>query len=315
MRDHGLNTALVPTGGWRYEQPHKDGFQPIPPKGCAGTVDRLVEAVRIFRVQAHIDLGDVEGDIATYIKKVSPQNNRFPSKAQREAPRVKTRPIIERIRDRLLQIAGSSPRLRIIDEVHQRAEVCSGCQQNVKWMTGCVPCCAEIKERGQNLRRLPADPKTDGLGACRLHDFYLPGVIFVDRDDLGQSQPTAPAWCWMKTELMHNFDRIEEGDKVVVERIGIGYVLKIQCPGCKRLHILSIKGLPSPYDQPDKPASVRWEWNFDKKSPSLTPSVKASFGLDGAECCHFTLGEGVLNFYPDSTHDMSGTKQPLPTIQ
>jgi hypothetical protein len=200
FKDHGLNTAMVPTGGWRYEQPHKDGVQRIPHKGDAGTAERLLDLVQIFRARAHIDMGDPERDIALYIKSVSPQNNRFPNKAEREAPRVKIRPLIERIRDFILRISDHPPRLIFDAEAHARAQVCLTCPQNVRWMTGCVPCCSEITERGQNLRRKPADEEADKLRACRLHNFYLPSIVFLDREELGEANEKAPEFCWMKTE-------------------------------------------------------------------------------------------------------------------
>ncbi len=202
LKEHGVIEGLVPNGGgWRYEQPFKGELERIPFRGDAGSAKRLVDAVAEFRVTNHIDLGDVEADVARYIKEVSPPNNRFPSRAQREAPPVKRRPIIERIRDRLVKASQTTPRLLLIDEAEIRAKTCSDCRQNVKWVTGCVPCAEDVKSRGQNLRQLPStDEAIEGLGACRLHDMFLPAFVFVDRDELGDADPKAPDYCWMKTE-------------------------------------------------------------------------------------------------------------------
>lgn len=311
LKDHGVNLSIVPSGGgWRYEQPFKDGIQRIPPRGDAGSADRLVEQVKTFRAHAHIDMGDPELDIAIYIKKNSPINNRFPNKRDKEAPRVKSRPIIERIRDNLLTLGSRTPKLVILDDAEQRASVCSECPQNIKWMTGCVPCCEEIKSRGQNLRQAASAP-TDGLGACRLHDFYLPAVTFVDRDELADAHPDAPAFCWMKVERIHNFDSIEVGDVIEVTNHGNGFTVDINCPGCGRKHQLPVKGLPNPYVG-NKP----WGWNFSKKNPTLTPSVSSRSGPEDARTiCHFNLDDGVMTFHKDSTHELSGTKQPLAPIK
>lgn len=191
-------------------QPHKDGEQRIPPRGDAGSASRLVEAVRTFRIVARIDLGDVERDVADYIKKVSPPNNRFPKRSEVEPPRIKSRPLIERIRDRIAVIGQDNPRLLIDDEAEARAAVCHKCPQNVRWMTGCVPCCAEIKSRGINLRQKPKAPESiDTLSACRLHNFYLPAFVYIDRDELGPVHESAPEFCWMRSESHLTFDKIE----------------------------------------------------------------------------------------------------------
>lgn len=200
LKEYGVNESIMPQEeGWRYEQPFQDGIQRIPPKGCAGTPKKLCELVKWFRVNNGIDQGNIEQDVAEYIKRVSPMNDRFPNRKKKEEPRpAKKRPYIERIRDWLISIAPKRPVLLIEDDARERADTCIGCRQNVKWVTGCLPCCENVKSRGQNLRQRPSFELDDSLGACRLHDLYLPAAVFLDIDSLPVRRSDAPPQCWLK---------------------------------------------------------------------------------------------------------------------
>lgn len=200
LESYGITIAVMPIGGWRYIQElPQGGTQRIPARGCAGTDAKLVEQVKMFRVNAGIDLGDVASDVAEFIKRESPINDRFPKRPKKPSTHTeeKFRPYIERIKDWLLQISVKQPRLLIEDEADERAEVCMKCPQNVPWKTGCLPCCEAVVSRGQNVRQRPGYKHDKSLGACRLHDLYLASAVFIDRDDLPQTNPNAPEACWM----------------------------------------------------------------------------------------------------------------------
>jgi len=201
----GVITAVMPTTEWSYEQPLPGGgTQRIPPKGCAGDDRNLIQQVKIFRVNINASLDNLEDDIATYIKTKSPMNNRFPGRLANPAhpTRIKRpfKPLIERIKDWLLIMQPKQPRLLIEDDAQRRGRICSKCPQNNKWKTGCLPCCDEVIQRGRHLRQRVDYPYADALSACRLHGFYLPSAVFIDRDQLGDEHAEAPAECWMKTE-------------------------------------------------------------------------------------------------------------------
>lgn len=204
LEKYGVITGVMPIAeGWRFLQElPQGGVQRIPARGCAGTDASLVEQVKLFRVNAGIDLGDVAGDVAAYIKRVSPINDRFPGRTPKVDTRTEGqngfRPYIERIRDWLLQVSNRQVRLLIEDEADARAEVCMKCPHNVKWVTGCVPCCEAVVSRGQNVRQRPSYKHDDALGACRLHDLKISTAVFIDREDLPDLNPNAPDFCWMR---------------------------------------------------------------------------------------------------------------------
>jgi hypothetical protein len=327
LKEHGIIEGVIPSeGGWHYDQPFRGSTQRIPPRGCAGSARRLVELVKDFRIRNHVDVGNYERDIADAVRARSPLNDRFPGRRPANEPeRIKLRPLIERLRDRLVEASQRNPTLLIIDDALQRASVCATCPQNVKWVTGCVPCCDDVISRGQNLRQRPSVPELNEddeqpkVRACRLHNFYLPAFIFIDRDELGPSDAKAPEFCWMKTESTSpTVDTLEEGDLVRVQKYPTGgMTVSFRCPGCGLNHTLPVEGLPDPWDA-EKVDGAKWTWNRSKSSPSLEPSIRCSYDyLDQQpqKICHSYLRGGVIDFCADSTHSLSGQKVPLPPIK
>lgn len=200
----GVGCGVNPICQWSYEQPlAQGGTQRIPPSGCAGSDTKLVSEVRQFRINAGIDIGDVAADVAAYIRRESPINDRFPgrtyeSSAEALATSLGRRPYIERIKDWLRAISAKRPRLVIEDEADARAEVCQKCPHNVPWRTGCLPCVEQIEYVARNVRQRASYKHDKKLGACRLHDFHVSSAVFVDRESLPELNPNAPAECWMR---------------------------------------------------------------------------------------------------------------------
>lgn len=196
LEDYGLKTGLIPNGGkWAYLQSFKNGSITIE----AGDADALVSAVKLFRANAHIDLGNVEADIAAYIKTISPPNNKYPGKEYNPAvARPGSRPIIERLRDTILVIAPRKPVLLNIQEADERAAACLSCRHNVQWRSGCAPCNEEVDYRLRTLRKRASYHHDETLNACRLHDLPLAAAVFIERSDLPPAKDEAPANCWLK---------------------------------------------------------------------------------------------------------------------
>lgn len=205
---------MMPSCDWTYEQPlPTGGTQRIPAKGTADNDRDLVAQVRQFRANLNISQDNLEIEVAEFIKQRSPQNNKYPGRTQPFNPPQRVtrpiRPLIERITDWIKLVGPKQPKLLLEEEATERASICARCPQNVKWKTGCLPCCDTIIQKGRHLRQRVDYPHADTLKACRLHDFYLPGAVFIDRDFLGNTHPEAPEnievdgqvkACWMKTE-------------------------------------------------------------------------------------------------------------------
>lgn len=203
VRDFDIIEDLKPIGGgWRYFQLMRDGsLQRVPLQGAAKSAAHLVELIRQLRMNEGILLGDVERDVAEYIRKVSPINDRFRGKGgalnqPRPEPFI---PLIQRIREWLDYIGPKKPRIVDLDEAIARAQICINCPQNVLWKTNCGECNATCDYLGSTIRGKVSFQLDDALHGCRLHNFHLPCAVFIDRDFLPQRNPKTPAPCWIPT--------------------------------------------------------------------------------------------------------------------
>lgn len=199
LESHGLITAIKPIkGGWRYPQKHGDEVWWVPSEGEARTADKLVEAIKEFRACQGIPLGDPVYDVATYFKNISPANDRFKGRIIGK-PRIQERqPIIKDIRAHLENCAATKPELCGEDEATARATACLHCPQNIKWeVSGCADCNQQVEYKGKLLRRRVEFGLDPALKACRLHRFYLPSAVFIDRDALPARHKESPGNCWV----------------------------------------------------------------------------------------------------------------------
>lgn len=198
VENYGVTTGIVPIGGWRYEQPFEGSHVLLPAVGEAESASDLVKQITEFRIANMMPIGVPDFDLAVFIKQVSPINDRFPGRSYEtpEEAAPKHIPLIERITSWLTAMNYKRPRLLLPHEAEERAAICAACRQNVKWKTGCLPCCDKIEAIGQNIRQLASHP-SDTLGACRLHDVHLPTATFIDQDALPSRHPEAPENCWI----------------------------------------------------------------------------------------------------------------------
>lgn len=202
LEEHGVIIAVKPSReGWRYEQEHLGQLWRIPPAGSAPSGEKLVEQVRDFRAVNGIEPGDPVAEVAEYIKKVSPINDRFKGRVIGQ-PRVRQRePLIQGLRQWLDETAAQKPRFVLNEDAQKRAMVCLTCPQNVRWeVDGCGACNDEIHTRSYNLRKSRAVAGEQALLGCRLHKLHLPAAVHLDRDFLPNKQPNAPLECWLPTK-------------------------------------------------------------------------------------------------------------------
>ena len=199
LEDHGIKTSVVPHEGWRYLQEFNGSTFRIPHEGCAGTATELVKQVRDFRVTNNLDLEDMEFEIATYIISISPESAGYKGRSPGRQPRAGTRPkpLLKLIRDHLDDAIKARATLVGRTLALERASACEGCHHNIEWKSKiCHGCNAHVIEAAQNLRRLPGFEADDKLRACRLHNVFLPGAIFLEKQ-LPPRHKEAPPECWM----------------------------------------------------------------------------------------------------------------------
>lgn len=198
LEEHGVIVALKPSReGWRYEQEWLDRLWRIPETGSAANGDKLVEAVESFRATNGLPPGDPVRDVAEYIKRVSPNNDRWKGRKV-GAPRIREiTPMISDLRAWVDETAARKPRFVLNEDAKARALICLACPQNINWeVSGCGACNDEVERRSYLLRQAKTVPGELALKACRLHRCHLPSAVHLDRDFLPPRHPDAPGPCW-----------------------------------------------------------------------------------------------------------------------
>lgn len=199
---YGILEGVIPNGGgWRFPYPKELSERLADPFIRADSFQSLIGKVRVFRIEGGHDIGDVEFDVAEYIKAVSPANDRYKGKRKFEPSiegRKEYRPPIKRITEWLVGMSRKRD-LRMLNDFDaaERVPACAKCPHNIEWRTKCAPCVSDVEFRSKNLRGRPIFAPDDKLGACRLHDVLLNAAVFLDQDHLPTRHNEAPADCFM----------------------------------------------------------------------------------------------------------------------
>jgi hypothetical protein len=101
-----------------------------------------------------------------------------------------------------------------------------------------------------------------------------------------------------------------------VDDHGIKYdSLMFVCPGCSAggpRGFIGLHMLPVNTTSLDRPS---WEWDGNLDKPTLSPSILTRGGIGGKKAIyHSFLKEGIFEFLKDSTHPLSGKKEPIPDL-
>lgn len=198
LEDYGISTGVLPTGGggeWVYKQ---EGLQELL---RAPDPQKLCQLIMAHRINAGKPVGNVEEDLADFIRKTSPQNDRFRrhSHALIVTPKAKPiTPLIERIKAWLISKQEKRlPKLTDNFTAIQRAEICAQCAQNIPWRTSCGECNSDVVYRGDMVRQTTQFQYDKKLRACRKANLYLPAAVLMDQDELPKKDEDFPSACWL----------------------------------------------------------------------------------------------------------------------
>lgn len=205
LTPYGINTGVVPPGGWHYKQPWGEPGETHDIGGPGYTPDILVMEVTRFRIEQNIPMGDPAHDVAEYIRSIAPGNN-LRHRSAYDPATTKARPIrplAERVREWLTIKRMKPVRLHVTTDDPRKCGLrCANCTHNIRnWHSSCVPCNEKIEHEGMNLRQRTSFELDKKLGCCRLYGMFLPAAIFLDMDDHPDRLPNSPSICWVKKPL------------------------------------------------------------------------------------------------------------------
>jgi hypothetical protein len=192
-------TSMVMPGGWHKPEVDRLGRQ-FPQPVRAATYELLIMAVAKFRADNSIPVGDPKKDVDDYICTAFP---RMCHDFKSDASVTIAIPQAVTLTDRMLQKMEkqlenhSEERLELKQEATRRADICRGCQFNVRWNTGCGACFEAVNRMSATLRMGRHAPRDRDLRACRILQHENRSAVWLRLDYIGTSSDL-PGFCWAR---------------------------------------------------------------------------------------------------------------------
>jgi hypothetical protein len=184
--------GMIPPGGWHYFDSDA--------KLTAHSYEGLLKVVEDYRAENHLSVGDVEGDINSYICSNWPNfchgvdmvvvKSVHPESAQQS--------LLNDITTWARNLLNSKTVNNLVSNelAEERAKICKGCQHNKNWRGGCSSCIASADRISASVRNGRDTQSSTKLGGCNIMRHDNRSAIFFDKNKLSQATST-PDNCWM----------------------------------------------------------------------------------------------------------------------
>ena len=184
--------GMIPPGGWHYFDSDA--------KLTGHSYEDLLKVVENYRAENHLPVGDVEGDVNSYICSNWPNfchgvdmvvvTSVHPESAQQS--------LLNDITTWARNLLNSKTANNLVSNelAEERAKICKGCQHNKNWRGGCVSCVAAADRISASVRNGRDTQSSTKLGGCNIMRHDNRSAIFFDKNKLSQATST-PDNCWM----------------------------------------------------------------------------------------------------------------------
>ena len=181
--------GMIPPSGWHYVESDV--------RLDAHSFPNLISVVENYRAENHLPIGDVEGDVTSYICSNYPHFCHGVDMVTITS----VNPSGELLNDiqtwsRNIQNSGK-PVMYVTDELaEERAKTCRGCVNNVNWRGGCSSCISATERLCANVRQARDTDSSAVLGGCNVMRHDNRTAIFLDKEEL-QTTSNLPSNCWL----------------------------------------------------------------------------------------------------------------------
>jgi hypothetical protein len=185
--------GLIPPGGWHYYQ------SDVKLEGYSLT--NLYEVVQHYRAENHLPIGDVTGDVNSYICGNFPNNCHGVDSVvvtSVDAPNRQSE-LLNDITVWAKNILLSQKQIRLVsDELAEaRALTCAQCPKNIKYRTGCYSCIAATDRLTASIRQGRDTYSTKKIHGCSVMRHDNRAAVFFDKDHFDVTD-SVPQNCWLK---------------------------------------------------------------------------------------------------------------------
>ena len=181
--------GMIPPSGWHYVESDV--------RLDAHSFPNLISVVENYRAENHLPIGDVEGDVTSYICSNYPHFCHGVDMVSITS----VNPSGDLLNDiqtwaKNLQNA-TKPIMFVTDELaEERAKTCRGCPNNSNWRGGCSSCIASTDRLSASVRQGRDTESSAVLGGCSIMRHDNRTAIFLDREEL-QKASNLPDNCWV----------------------------------------------------------------------------------------------------------------------
>jgi hypothetical protein len=185
--------GLVPPGGWHFV----DGDAKL----SAYSLNNLYEVVENYRAENHFPIGDVRGDVDSFICGSFPKNCHGVDSVTVTSvvPPNRQSELLNDIVTWSKNILNSQkPILMVSDDLaEQRSKICINCTKNINWQSGCGSCVAATQRLTSAIRQGRDTHTSKWLGGCSIMRHDNRAAVFFDKDHFNKSNDL-PENCWLK---------------------------------------------------------------------------------------------------------------------
>lgn len=185
--------GLIPPGGWHYYQSdvRLDGY----------SLDDLYRVVEHYRAENHLPIGDVRGDIDSYICGNFPKNCHGVDSVVVTSVTAPNRQseLLNDITTWAKNILLSQKQIRLVsDELAEaRALTCAKCPKNIRYKSGCHSCIASTDRLTASIRQGRDTYSTKKINGCSVMRHDNRAAVFFDKEHF-ELTDSVPANCWLK---------------------------------------------------------------------------------------------------------------------
>lgn len=194
-----IEGKIMPTG-WNYIEGCNEKFE----GGDVirgGSYDELLENIMEYRVANNLPVGNPRLDAEKQICARYPtQCKGYSPYTDPNIPQAREIRMIDRIARWAASIIDKAGRRKVRpEEAERRAEICTHCDQNVNWLSGCTGCVKNAERLCALIRGSSESSKQTALRACRILGHCNRTAIWLDLEFINKAD-SLPNHCWAKKQ-------------------------------------------------------------------------------------------------------------------
>jgi hypothetical protein len=186
--------GMIPPGGWHYY----DGDVKL----IGNTYGNLIEVVTNYRAENHIPIGDIEGDVNSYICSKNPNYCHGVDMVTVKSvnpPNQKTE-LLNDITVWAKNTINSNKEVKLVSNelAEQRAKICLYCKYNYEWRGGCGACVNATERLLSSIRNAKETKSSKHIGGCKLLRHDNKTAVFLNKENITSSN-SIPRECWLNS--------------------------------------------------------------------------------------------------------------------